>query len=121
MCRALVAVGLKRAPENLFHPRYANAELVKKLSAHDQNSVMQYAVWAINENARLGIDHLAFELSDLPSLAPSIRGWTYRLYDPEDLMPNGDLLPTGRRRMMLEVGYRESDLTEDGRLKPREP
>lgn len=88
LCRALVAVGLNRAPENLFHPRYANAELVKKLSAHDQNSVMQYAVWAINENANLGVDHLAFELCDLPGLAPSIRGWTYRLYSEAD-MDNG--------------------------------
>lgn len=85
LCRALVAVGLNRAPENLFHPRYANAELVKKLSAHDQPSVMQYAVWAINENASLGVGHLAFELCDLPSLAPSIRGWTYRLYGEADM------------------------------------
>lgn len=85
LCRALVAVGLNRAPENLFHPRYANGELVKKLSAHDHASVMQYAVWAINENASLGVDHLAFELSDLPSLAPSIRGWTYRLYGEADM------------------------------------
>lgn len=85
LCRALVAVGLNRAPENLFHPRYANAELVKKLSKHDEESVVQYAVWAINENANLNVDHLAFELCDLPSLAPSIRGWTYRLYGEADL------------------------------------
>jgi hypothetical protein len=42
-------------------------------------------------------------------------------YDPDDLMPNGDILPAARRRLMLEVGYRESDLTEEGHLKSSEP
>lgn len=80
LCRALVAVGLNRAPENLFHPRYPNAELVKRLSVHDQEAVMQYAVWAISENPFLGVSHLALDLRDLATLAPGIRGWTYRLY-----------------------------------------
>ena len=103
LCRALVAVGLNRAPENLFHPRYANADLVKKLSAHDQELVIQYAVWAINENPNLGIDHLAFNLCDLPSLAPSIRGWTYRLYGEAAIDP-------GLKHDIIEEGSKDFDV-----------
>ncbi|MEM1149834.1 MAG: hypothetical protein AAGI03_04655 [Pseudomonadota bacterium] len=116
LCRALVAVGLNRAPENLFHPRYANADLVKKLSAHDQEAVMQYAVWAINENADLGVDHLAFDLCDLGTLPASIRGWTYRLYGEADV-DHGlkhDVIVDGSKdfqaeaRMNLARGLRET-------------
>jgi hypothetical protein len=82
---ALVAVGLRRAPENLFDPRFENAELVKQLSKHDDIEVMQYAVWAINEHPELGVDHVGFDVADVASYTPNIRGWTYRLYGEADI------------------------------------
>ncbi|MCE8556669.1 hypothetical protein KBY29_20365 [Ruegeria pomeroyi] len=82
---ALVAVGLGRAPENLFDPRYENAELVKQLSKHNDSGVLQYAVWAINEHPELGIDHLGFDVADVANYSPNIRGWTYRLYGEADI------------------------------------
>ena len=82
---ALVAVGLQRAPEHLFDPRFENAELVYKLSQHDDMDVTQYAVWAINENSELGIKHLGFKVIDLQSYPPNIRGWTYRLYGEAEI------------------------------------
>ncbi len=77
---ALVAVGLCRAPENLFDPKFENAELVRQLSKHDDIEVTQYAVWAINEHPELGVDHLGFDVADVGSYPANIRGWTYRLY-----------------------------------------
>ena len=77
---ALVAVGLQRAPEHLFHPRFENAELVRKLSQHDDIDVTQYAVWAINEHPKLTVKHLGFDVTDVQGYTPNIRGWTYRLY-----------------------------------------
>lgn len=77
---SLVAVGLGRAPENLFDPRFANGELVRQLSTHDDTNVAQYAVWAIAENPSLAVQHLGFDIRDLTMKPANIRGWTYRLY-----------------------------------------
>lgn len=107
LCRALVAVGLNRAPENLFHPRFANSELVKKLSVHDEKAVMQYAVWAINQNEQLGVEHLAFDLCNIGSLAPNIRGWTYRLYGEANV-------DSGLKHDVIEEGSRDFD--EEARM-----
>jgi len=82
---ALVAVGLRRAPENLFDPRFQNAELVRKLSQHDNMEVTQYAVWAINEHPELGIGHLGFDVADVTKYTANVRGWTYRLYGEADI------------------------------------
>jgi hypothetical protein len=51
-------VGLNKAPENLFEPKYENAEIVGVLNNHHDGLVAQYSVWAICENPRLNIDHL---------------------------------------------------------------
>lgn len=77
---ALVAVGLRRAPANLFDPKFENAELVRQLSKHDDPDVTQYAVWAISEHPELGVEHLGFDVVDVAGYPPNIRGWTYRLY-----------------------------------------
>lgn len=77
---ALVAVGLQRAPEYLFHPRFQNAELVRRMSQHDDFFVTQYAVWAINEHPNLGVDHLGFKIEDIAAYKANVRGWAYRLY-----------------------------------------
>lgn len=82
---SLVAVGLRRAPEHLFHPRFENSQLVRKLSQHDDVEVTQYAVWAINENPELGVEHLGFNIADVGTYMPNIRGWTYRLYGEADI------------------------------------
>lgn len=82
---ALVAVGLGRAPENLFDPNFGNAELVRKLSQHDDLEVTQYAVWATSENPELGVEHLGFDVVDVGGYSANIRGWTYRLYGEADI------------------------------------
>ncbi|MDQ1901923.1 hypothetical protein RAH32_15900 [Paracoccus sp. WLY502] len=82
---ALVAVGLRRAPDNLFDPRFENGDLVRQLSKHDDMEVIQYAVWAINEHPELGIDHLGFDVADVERYPANIRGWTYRLYGEADI------------------------------------
>lgn len=100
---ALVAVGLQRAPEHLFHPHFENAELVRKLSQHDDADVMQYAVWAINEHPELGVEHLGFNIADIGVYVPNIRGWTYRLYGQANI-------DNGLRHEVIEEGSRDPDI-----------
>jgi hypothetical protein len=76
---ALVVVGLDRAPSNLFHPRYSNAEIVKALGKHDDMMVSQYSVWAITENSSLSISDLGVDLRNIDGLPENVRGWVYRL------------------------------------------
>ncbi|WP_375571684.1 hypothetical protein ABWH92_02020 [Ahrensia marina] len=82
---SLVAVGLGRAPENLFDPRFANGELVRQLSTHDHTNVAQYAVWAITENPTLTVQNLGFDIRDLTTKPANVRGWTYRLYGDAEI------------------------------------
>ena len=77
---ALLAIGLDRAPNNIFHPRFDNSELVAKLCKHDDIMVSQYAVWAITENSSLGRKNLPLNTKDMQSLPGNVRGWIYRLF-----------------------------------------
>jgi len=76
---ATVLVGLGKAPENLFEPKYKNAEIVGILNTHHDALVAQYSIWAICENPNLGIEHLKINLQDISKFPPNIRGWTYQL------------------------------------------
>ena len=113
---ALIAVGLQKAPENLFDPRYSNAELVRELSKHDDVSVAQYAVWAIKEHPKLGVSHLGFEPSDVITLPDDVRGWTYRLYgeaavsdaDRHEVIHEGSIDGSGNVRLNLARGLRKT-------------
>lgn len=100
---ALVVVGLDRAPSNLFHPRYTNAEIVKVLGRHDSAMVSQYSVWAITENPHLGVDDLGVDLRDIEGLPENVRGWIYRL-----LALSGD---TALKRLdLIEHGSKDSSV-----------
>ncbi len=55
---ALIAVGLNRAFENMFHPKFSNGQLVKELCTYDDVIVKQYSVWAIIENPTLHLSDL---------------------------------------------------------------
>jgi hypothetical protein len=76
---ALVVVGLDRAPDNMLHPRHENAELVRALGGHDDGVVSQYSVWAITENAKLGLADVGIDIRNIEQQPPNVRGWLFRL------------------------------------------
>jgi len=76
---ALVVVGLDRAPPNLLNPRHTNAEMVKALGAHHDDTVSQYSVWAITENPTLGVRDLGVDIRDVEQQPPNVRAWIFRL------------------------------------------
>lgn len=76
---ALVAVGLNRAPEHIFDPRYENSQIVKDLGRHDDAVVSQYSVWAITENDMLGLKDLGVPMKDIEAQPDNVRAWMHRL------------------------------------------
>ncbi|MCA1939777.1 MAG: hypothetical protein LDL26_02140 [Caenispirillum bisanense] len=76
---ALVLVGLDRAPENLFDPKYTNAELVRALGRHDDEIVAQYSIWAVAENENLSLRDVGVNIVDFEGLPPNVRGYLFRL------------------------------------------
>lgn len=76
---ALLVVGLDRAPEHIFDPRYTNAEIVRALGNHHDEIVSQYSVWAIVENCNLNINHLGVDIKDIETQPPNVRSWLFRL------------------------------------------
>jgi hypothetical protein len=76
---ALILVGLDRAPQNIFHPRFPNAQIVKVLGSHHEPIVSQYSVWAISENSALGFSDLGIDIKSIESQPPNVRSWVYRL------------------------------------------
>lgn len=76
---ALVLVGLKRAPEQIFDPKHLNADIVRILNGHDDPIVAQYSVWAANENEHLGLDALGVPLKELAAQPANVRAWLYQL------------------------------------------
>jgi DNA uptake protein ComE-like DNA-binding protein len=81
---ALVAIGLNRAPEHIFDPRFENAEIVKDLGTHHDAIVSQYTVWAISENSMLGLKDLGIDLKNIEQQAPNVRAWMFRLIAAEE-------------------------------------
>jgi hypothetical protein len=113
---ALVVVGLDRAPSNLFHPRYSNAEIVKVLGKHDDAMVSQYSVWAITENPSLGVSDLGVDLRNIDGLPKNVRGWVYRLLAMSedaarkhlDLIEHGSKDDSVEARSGLALGLRDT-------------
>ncbi|SFQ14736.1 hypothetical protein SAMN05421853_102127 [Roseivivax halotolerans] len=77
---SLILVGLERAPENLFHPKYQNNELIRSLSTHHDPLVSQYSIWAASENSSLGVLDVSVDVKDIEQMPPNIRSYIYRLY-----------------------------------------
>ncbi len=76
---ALVAVGLNRAPEHVFDPRYENSQIVRDLGRHNDAVVSQYSVWAIIENDTLGLRDLGVPMKDIEAQPANVRAWMHRL------------------------------------------
>lgn len=100
---ALVAIGLNRAPEHIFDPRYANSVIVKDLGTHNDDIVSQYSIWAICENPTLGLKDLGIPLKDIEAKPANVRAWMFRLVAANDTDP-----ATGLE--YIELGSRDSDI-----------
>ncbi|QWK79423.1 hypothetical protein [Ochrobactrum sp. BTU1] len=111
----LVAIGLERAPEFLFHPKYSNSSVVKLLGAHDEPLVSQYSVWAAAENSKLGAKDIGIDFKDLERQPPNIRSYVYRLMaeEPDESTLRTELIECGSKdreveaRIGLSIGLRD--------------
>jgi hypothetical protein len=88
---ALVAIGLNRAPEHIFDPKFANSVIVRDLGTHDDDIVSQYSVWAICENPTLGMKDLGIPLKEIEAKPPNVRAWMFRLIAANDADPVSSL------------------------------
>lgn len=76
---ALITVGLNRDIDNLFHPKHSNGQLIRALGTYPDNIVVQYSVWAIIENRKLGIGDLGVNTHSIDSLAPNVQAKVMQL------------------------------------------
>ncbi|MER9709283.1 CHAT domain-containing protein [Mesorhizobium sp. M0174] len=76
---ALITVGLNRDIDNLFHPKHNNGRIIKALGGYPDNIVMQYSVWAIIENHKLGISDLGVKTHPIDALAPNVQSKVMQL------------------------------------------
>lgn len=113
---ALITVGLNRDIENLFHPRYNNGEIVKKLGQHSDKIVVQYSVWAVLENKRLTIDDLGVPLEPVDNLPVNVQSKVLQVIaemepDPikrHSFVADGPFLPSVEAREGLAKGLRSN-------------
>jgi hypothetical protein len=80
---SLVLVGIDKAPEHIFDPRYTNKQIVKALGAHHEPIVSQYSVWAAAENKNLRASDIGINLKNFDDYPPNVRSYAYRLYGSE--------------------------------------
>lgn len=99
---ALVLVGLNRSPENIFHPRHSNSEIVRVLGVHHEAIVSQYSVWAAAENPNLSAANIGIDLRDLDLQQPNVRSYVYRLFAEEDT-------PSSQRHEIIVQGSKDDD------------
>ena len=89
---------------------------MKELGGHDDNVVSQYTVWAITENANLGVRDLGIPLKDIEGQPANVRGWMFQLVGMSsyDAQQNWDLVRLGAgdhaqaARLGLSVGLKET-------------
>ncbi|UWQ43941.1 CHAT domain-containing protein (plasmid) [Leisingera aquaemixtae] len=109
---ALITVGLNRAFENMFHPRFSNGELVRALGQHDNIIVKQYSVWSVIENRGLSIDDLGIPFSRLEEEPPNVQSKLLQLaaeqvidhQERQHIIRRGSFLPTVEAREGLAKG-----------------
>lgn len=100
-----ILLGLNRAPENLFHPRFDNNQIIGELNRHEDRIVAQYSVWATHENPKLGLRDLRLDLRDIESCPPNVRKYIYRLisFDAETAKNHYDYLVVGSEDDAVEA------------------
>lgn len=115
---ALITVGLNRDVDNLFHPKHSNGQIIKALGTYPDNIVVQYSVWAIIENKKLGMDDLGVSTHPVDALPPNVQAKIMQLVAMREsdhekrhaLMLDGPYLPNadareGMARGLLSVYY----------------
>lgn len=104
---ALIAAGLDRAPENLFHARHENRHLIKSLATHSDPIVAQYSVWATMESEKLNVADLGVDINSTPRPPVNIRGYIYRLYAkaPEATLNRHTVIEEGAWEKEVECRY----------------
>jgi hypothetical protein len=102
---ALLVIGLGKSPQNLLDPNYSDAAMVKVLGSHDDAMVLQYSVWAITENKRLGLSDLGIDLRDIEGQPANVRSWIYQLIGmhPEAAGANWGYIIGGSRDKAAEA------------------
>lgn len=94
---ALIVIGLNRDIQHLLHPRYENGDLVRVLGQHDDPIVRQYSVWAVTENATLGLEHLGISFDRTETEPDNVQAKLLELGASSitDLMERQDLILAG--------------------------
>ncbi|MGF1620852.1 MAG: hypothetical protein ACFCUR_09580 [Rhodomicrobiaceae bacterium] len=94
---ALIIVGMDRAPEHLFDPKYPNSKIVSVLGGHCDKIVSQYSVWAITESSQLGLSDLGMELKNIEAMPANVRSWVFKLIgmDEDNAEANFEYLRLG--------------------------
>lgn len=113
---ALITVGLNKDISNLFHPKYSNGQIVKKLCEHDDRIVVQYSVWAILENNLLTIDDLGLDTNRIHEMPVNVQAKVLQLVAEQEtdshrrqsVIADGQFLPTTEAREGLVKGLRKT-------------
>ena len=113
---SLLLVGMNRSPENLFHPRFSNREIVRELWKSDDTIVAQYSAWAAAENPNLTSSDIDLDVSDIEARPENQRSYIYRLYGSDPtysekrnqviILGSGD--PSAEARLGCAIGILDS-------------
>lgn len=109
---ALITVGLNRDVDNLFHPKHSNGQLIKALGTYPDDIVVQYSVWAIIENQKLGMHDLGVSTHQVDALPPNVQAKIMQLVAMREsdhdkrhaLMLDGPYLPNADAREGMAKG-----------------
>lgn len=117
---SLVNIGLGKAPENLFDPRYPNREIVSVLSREGEPMVSQYAVWAIAENELLSVADLGIPFNRIDDQPINVQAYIHRMYGEkgaQDAQQHEILsvgLESSHRKIRLETAIGIASRYHDG-------
>lgn len=109
---ALITVGLNRDVDNLFHPKHSNGQIIKALGTYPDDIVVQYSVWAIIENQKLGMHDLGVSTRPVDALPPNVQAKIMQLVAMREsdhdkrhaLMLDGPYLPNADAREGMAKG-----------------
>lgn len=109
---ALITVGLNRDVDNLFHPKHSNGQIIKALGTYPDDIVVQYSVWAIIENQKLGMHDLGVSTHPVDALPPNVQAKIMQLVAMREsdhdkrhaLMLDGPYLPNADAREGMAKG-----------------
>ncbi|MEI9406403.1 hypothetical protein [Mesorhizobium argentiipisi] len=109
---ALITVGLNRGVDNLFHPKHSNGQIIKALGTYPDDIVVQYSVWAIIENQKLGMHDLGVSTHLVDALPSNVQAKIMQLVAMREsdhdkrhaLMLDGPYLPNADAREGMAKG-----------------